>query len=147
MSTVPNHDWARKISEPTTETIQAELTGEARVRLNDRRDRLFPGTELMAQLSETQTAGLHKLIRNVIAAELEKMEHKFSARHEAIAPANAAYWLAERAREIRGWEPSWCVVTRYEDGTEDEQPFGTLDAALHDVGQTFMGTTKRLRMR
>lgn len=147
LMTVPNHDWARRLAEPTTETIQAELCGEARVRLNDRRERVFDGKALMAQLSETQTAGLHTLIRRAIAAELEKLEHKFSSRHEAIAPDNAAYWIAERAQEIRGWTPTWCSVTKYPDGSEDEQPFDTLDAALFDVAHEFMDQTKRLRMK
>lgn len=147
MSTVPNHDWARRLGEPTTETIQAELRGQVAVAVNERKQRVFDGEAMIAQLSATQTAGLHTLIRQAIALELEKLEHRFSAHHNPIAPDNAAYWIAEKAREIRDWEPTWCVVTTYPDGTEDEQPFPTLDAALFDVTQTFMDTTKKLRMR
>lgn len=145
--TVENHDWARKLAEPTTETIQAELSKEVRTKVNDRTERVFRGSDMLAQLTITQIAGLHKLVREVIAVELEKLEHRFSARHEPIAPSNAAYWCAERAQEIRSWEPSWCSVTTYEDGSQDEHPFPTLDAALYDVAQSFMGQEKKLRMR
>lgn len=145
--TVPNHDWARKLAEPTTETIQAELCGSADVWLNPKKLHRFSGAALLEQLSHTQTASLHMLIRRAIALELEKLEHKFSARHEAIAPANAAYWIADRAREIRDWTPTWCVVTMYQDGNEDEQPFKHLDEALYDLATVIGGTTKKLRMR
>lgn len=145
--TVPNHDWARRLAEPTTETIQNELLGEVYSELSPKLRRRFDGTAMMRQLNHTQTAGLHILIRRAIALELEKLEHKFSARHDAIAPDNAAYWCAERAREIRGWVPTWCVVTMYEDGNEDEQPFEHLDEALYDLATVIGGTTKKLRMR
>lgn len=145
--TVPNHDWARKLAEPTTETIQAELSGMALTALNPKLQRRFHGTSLMNRLTHTQTASLHILIRRVVALELEKLEHKFSARHEPIAPDNAAYWIAERAREIRAWEPSWCIVTTYPDGHEDEQPFEYLDEALADLSRDAPGLEKKLRMR
>ena len=145
--TVPNHDWARKLAEPTTETIQAELCGTAETKTAPRITRRFAGARLMARFNHTQTAALHKLVRRAIALELEKLEHKFSARHEPIAPDNAAYWLAERAREICDWEPSWCVVTTYPDGHEDEQPFKYLDEALGDLSRETPGLEKKLRMR
>lgn len=145
--TVPNYDWARKLAEPTTETIQAELHGIVDTAVNSVKMRRFFGKWLMAKLNHTQTAALHKLVRNAIALELEKLEHKFSARHEPIAPDNAAYWIAERAREIRNWEPSWCVITTYPDGNEDEQPFEFLDEALADLGRGTPGLEKALRMR
>lgn len=145
--TVPNHDWARKLAEPATETIQAELHGITLTRVGPRTTKRFTGSWLMARFNHTQTAALHKLVRRAIALELEKLEHKFSARHEPIAPSNAAYWLAERAREIRDWEPSWCVVTTYPDGHEDEQPFEYLDEALDDLSRETPGLEKKLRMR
>ena len=145
--TVPNHDWARKLAEPTTETIQAELNRDARTRVGPGFVRRFNGSTLMSKLNLTQTAALHKLVREVVAIELEKLEHKFSARHEPIAPSNAAYWIADRAREIRNWEPTWCVVTTYPDGHEDEQPFEYLDEALADLSQETPGLEKKLRMR
>lgn len=145
--TVPNHDWARKLAEPTTETINAELLGSAETKVGPRTRRRFFGSYFMAKLNHTQTAALHKLIRRAIALELEKLEHKFSARHEPIAPSNAAYWIAERARQIRDWEPSWCVVTTYPDGHEDEQPFEYLDEALADLSRPTPGLEKKLRMR
>lgn len=145
--TVPNHDWARRLAEPTTETIQNELLGEVYSALSPKLRRRFDGTAMMQQLTHTQTASLHTLIRRVVALELEKLEHKFSSRHGAIAPSNAAYWIAERAREIRDWTPTWCVVTKYADGTEDEQPFEQLDEALGDLARELPNCEKILRMR
>jgi hypothetical protein len=145
--TIPNHDWATRLAEPTTETIQAELNGTVLTYLNPKVARRLEGTAMMSQLNHTQTAALHILVRRVVALELEKLEHKFSARHDAIAPGNAAHWIAERAREIRAWTPTWCVVTGYQDGAEDEQPFETLDEALYDLATVIKGTTKKLRMR
>lgn len=145
--TVPNHDWARKLAEPTTETIQAELCTDVAMPFSRKVNRIFSGSAVLAQLNLTQTASLHLLIRQAIALELEKLEHKFSARHGPIAPDNAAYWIAERAREIRGWWPSWCIVTTYLDGHEDEQPFEYLDEALADLSRDAPGLEKKLRMR
>lgn len=145
--TVPNHDWARKLAEPTTETIQAELRGTVDTKINAKKLHRFSGEGILRQLSHTQTAAVHKLVRNVVALELEKLEHRFSARHEPIAPDNAAYWIAERAREIRAWEPLWCVVSKYPDGHEDEQPFEYLDEALADLSRETPGLEKTLRMR
>jgi len=145
--TVPNHDWARRLADPTTETIQAELLGSADVKVNPKKLHRFSGEGIMRQLSHTQTASLHILVRRAIALELEKLEHKFASRHGAIAPSNAAYWIAERAQQIRDWEPTWCVVTKYPDGTEDEQPFEHLDEALADLSRETPGLDKILRMR
>jgi len=145
--TVPNHDWARKLAEPTTETINAELRGTADTKLNAKKLHRFSAGAILDRLSLTQVAAVHALVRRIVALELEKLEHRFSARHEPIAPDNAAYWCAERAREIRAWEPSWCVVTTYLDGHEDEQPFEFLDEALGDLSRETPGLEKKLRMR
>lgn len=146
--TVPNYDWARKIGEPTVETIQAELRGTADIFLNPRAKRVFSGEKLLEQLNITQIAGLHLLVRAVIAAELRKIEHFYDTRPGGmIAPANVAYDLADRRNTLLQWKPTWSVVTKYEgeDG-EEVQPFDNLDEALFDTTQVTPKQTKTLRM-
>lgn len=145
--TVPNHDWAKKIAEPTTETIHAELHGHVDVFVNPKAKRVFDGAKVMAQLSITQQAGLHTLVRRAIAAELEKIQHTYNTRAGGlIAPGNVAYDLADRANRILQWEPTWCVVATYVDGTEEKHPHQHLDEALMDVATEIHGIEKKLRM-
>jgi len=85
---------------------------------------------------------LHKAIRAIVTAELLKLEHGYSSRADLIAANNVAYALAERGRTIGSWEPQWCVVTTYADGTEDEQPFDSYDDALYDVQATLLAVPR-----
>lgn len=150
---VPNHDWARVISEPTTETIDRCLQLEFAFP-DPIGDVTLPGTDVL-KLNLLQTAALHRAVRAAVAAELLKIEHGYSSRPGGlVAPANVAYHLAERGREIAAWEPTWCVVTTYPDGEQDEQPFSNLSDAELDlyVGEMAKAhsdnpMTKKLRMR
>lgn len=138
MTSVPNHDWAKVLTEPTTETIDRCLQDSNFVKA------------LLQRLTEKQTAALHWSVRKAIAAEMLKLEHSYSSRPGGlVAPANVAYHLAERGREIADWTPSWCVVTTYvdEDGVEEEQPFDDLTEAKLDCVTIPPRTTKKLRMR
>jgi hypothetical protein len=149
LMTVPNHDWAKKIAEPTTQTIDSELRQDVRIPVSDIAKYRFDGAGFMLKLSPMQTAALHILIRYAIAAELEKLVHSYNTRPGGlVAPANVAYHIAEKAQEIRSWLPSWNVVTAYEDDSpEEEHAFPYLDDAVNDAGLEPPGMTKKVRMR
>lgn len=147
--TIPNHDWAKVIAEPTTETIDHALQQEVRFRISDTGTYKFNGTGFVEKLSPQQTAAIHTLIRHAIAAELEKLVHSYNTRPGGlVSPANVAYHLAEVAEKIRSWKPTWCVVTQFDDGSpEEEHPFEFLNDAITDAGLCVPGATKKLRMR
>jgi hypothetical protein len=146
--TVPNHDWARIIAEPTTETIDHALQQTVRVPRDSITKVRFDGEAFVAKLTAAQTAAIHMLIRQAIAAELEKLVHSYNTRPGGlVSPANVAYHIAERAEKIRSWMPTWCVVTTYDEGSEDEQPFEFLNDAILDAGLTLPGLNKKMRMR
>lgn len=147
--TVPNHDWARVLAEPTTETIDHALQQTVRLPLEKGKTYKFDGEGFVLKLSPQQSAAIHLLIRRALAAELEKLMHSYNSRPGGlISPANVAYHLAEKVQELRSWRPSWNVVTTYEeDDGEDEQPFVYLNEALADAAFLLPGLTKKMRMR
>lgn len=147
--TVPNHDWARKIAEPTTETIDHALQQTVRIPITEIAKYKFDGKGFVEKLSPLQTAAIHTMIRYAIAAELEKLVHRYNTRAGGlVAPANVAYHLAEKAEEIRSWMPSWCVVTEFEDGSPpEEHPFTYFNDAIIDAGLELPGMTRKMRMR
>jgi len=148
--TVPNHDWARVVAEPTTETIDHALQQTVRVKLAPGKRYRFDGTGFVEKLTPQQTAAIHILIRQAIATELEKLVHSYNSRPGGlIAPSNVAYHIAEVAERIRSWEPSWNVVTQYPDGSpEEEHPFEYLEDALTDAACiSVRGMVNKMRMR
>lgn len=147
--TVPNHDWARVVAEPTTETIDYALQQTVRIPRADGVTVKFDGEGFVLKLTSSQTAAIHTLIRQAIAAELEKLVHGYRTRPGGmVSPANVAYHLAEVAEKIRSWTPTWCVVTQFDDGSpEEEHPFEFLNDAITDAGLCVPGATKKLRMR
>lgn len=147
--TVPNHDWAKAIAEPTTETIDHALQQSVRLPYSDTATYKFDGTGFVNKLTPQQTAAIHIMIRYAIAAELEKLSHNYNCRPGGmVSPTNVAYHLAEKAQEIRSWTPSWNVTTTYTDGTPDEEfSFPNLMAAIDDAGLEPPGMTKKMRMR
>jgi hypothetical protein len=147
--TVPNHDWAKVLAEPTTETIDFELRQDVRIPVSDIAKYRFNGAGFMLKLSPMQTAALHIMVRRAIAAEMQKLVHSYNTRPGGlVSPSNVAYHIAETAEKIRTWLPSWCVITTYADGAPDEeQPFPYLDDAVLDAGLEMPGMTKKVRMR
>lgn len=148
--TVPNHDWAKAVAEPTTETIDRALQQDVRIKLAPGKKYKFDGKGFVEKLTPQQTAAIHILIRQAIAAELEKLMHSYNSRPGGmIAASNVAYHIAEVVERIRSWEPSWNVVTQYPDGSpEEEHPFEYLEDALNDAAWgPINGMTKKMRMR
>lgn len=150
--TVPNHDWAKAIAEPTTETIDHALQQTVRVKLEPGITYKFDGKGFVEKLTPQQTAAIHTMVRHAIAAELEKLMHSYNTRPGGlVSPANVAYHIAERIEQIRSWEPSWCVVTEYPDhDSPDEHPFEFLRDAMHDVAWADTHEpplVKKMRMR
>jgi len=147
--TVPNHDWAKAIAEPTTETIDHALQQTVRIPRSEGVSVRFDGEGFVLKLTSAQTAAIHTLVRHAIAAEIEKLVHSYNTRPGGlVAPANVAYHLAETAEKIRSWKPSWCVVTEYDDGSPpEEHPFDYLNDAIVDAGLELSGTSKKMRMR
>lgn len=147
--TVPNHDWAKAIAEPTTETIDHALQQIVRLRNSETSTYKFDGEGFVLKLSPLMNAAIHTLIRDAIAAELEKLVHNYNCRPGGmVSPANVAYHLAETAETIRSWKPTWCVVTEFADGSPtEEHPFEHLTDAITDAGLEPPGMTKKLRMR
>lgn len=145
---VPNHDWAKALAEPTIETIDHALQQTVQFRISDTGTYRFNGKGFVEKLTPQQTAAIHSMIRHAIAAELEKLVHSYNTRPGGlVSPANVAYHIAETAEKIRSWKPTWCVVTKYPDGGEDEQPFPTMAEAIEDAGWEMPGMTKTMRMR
>lgn len=147
--TVPNHDWARKVAEPTAETIDHALQQDVRFRISSTGTYKFDGEGFVLKLTPQQNAAIHTLIRQAIAAELEKLVHSYNSRTGGlVSPVNVAFHIAEKAQEIRSWTPTWCVVTSYEDDAPDEEhPFPYLMDAIEDAGFAIPGMTKKMRMR
>lgn len=141
-------EWARVVAEPTVETIDHALQQTVRVPIEPGRHMLFDGEKLVLRLSIEQTAAIHMLVRQAIATELLKLEHNYDSRGGGmVAPANVAYHIAEVRNQISSWTPQWTVVTKNPDGTEEEQPFDVLDAAILDAAVELPGLTKVVRIR